>query len=352
MAVKISIDSSYINGNSGENYATFIDADFKRKFDQYPVGAQAILRFGKSFNNSYSAETLQARIAKLSLSEPFLTFTAGRFDVGADLSPTQFFGNYLTMGIRRLDGFALTVPIRFKFGLQTLKEVETPPTAISFYYFPSLLSGETAVYDTTQSLFLEQIRFTSAMEGIPFTLRLNAAESSSLYFENSVLNQGLSYSAGVQFNPFSIIDVYGEYGVQNASLPNETSGLTLGIRGREIYTFGPLSFDAADIEAQVPLSNATNNPFTGGNAFNPSLAQVPQMELFGHVRARLEALFINFYVTNSVGNFTFARINPANSALPQGMILGGTFETPDTGLPFQSNSYFSMAYLVDLGVEF
>ncbi len=352
ISTKVSVNSFYQTDATGNFMEIMVDLDLKRKFDAYPIGAEADIRFGKNFDNSYDADYIQMRLAKFSLSEPFLTFTAGRFDFGQDLSPTNFFGNFLTMGLRRLDGLGLTIPIRFKVGLQTLSEVETPPAALSVFFIPSLLSSTTSTYDSTQSLLIEQLRISSKIENIPFSLYLNLAESSSLYFVDSTMNDNSSFSAALSFSPDRIIDVYGELGIQNTSLMNETTGLAVGVKAKEIYTFGPLSFDVANIEAGIPLSSSLDNPFTGGNDFLPYLATTPQLTIFGNIRARLDDVYVNFAMTNSLGDYTFGRINSNNSAIPPGTVLGETFETPLLGLPLLARSYSQYCYIVDLGVEF
>lgn len=322
MITFVSVNSYYQTNSSGSILASFVDMDFKRTFDQYPVGAEAIVRLEKDFSNSDSVELLQLRTAKLSLSEPFLTVTVGRMDLGHDLSPTEYFGNYLTMGLHRLDGIDVTIPIKFSLALQTLQALKTPPTAFSFFYFPSLLSNTTASYDETQSLFIEQFRVMSSLEKIPFSLQLNVSQSPSRYLLDSTLNRGWAYSVGFSVTPASLMSIYGEYGTQNAS-QSGTSALTVGLKGEDLFALGPVLFESADIEVQRPMSTSLDNPFTGGNALNPSLASLHQETFFARLQARIEAIFMNFYVTDYVGDYTFARINSLNTALPPGVILGG-----------------------------
>jgi len=350
--VKYQINSVLQNDVNGTNVLSLIDLSFKRRMDQYNVGAEGDVRFGKDFSNSYSAETIDVRSAKLIYAKPFLTFSAGRMDVGGILSPMNFFGNYSTMGLRRVDGLQITVPITLSFGVVDYDKWVAPPTALSLFYIPSITSAQFATYDTTQSLFIGQLRVSSKLAEIPFTLRFNMGQSAADYFTYSSLSKNLFLDAGLNFTVDKDYDFYGEFGVQNSNLFNQTDAFSFGLKAKELYTFGPLSFDELTLEMQVPLAQSLYNPFIGGNGFSLASATTPQNTFMAHLKARFEAIFLNFYITNTPGDFTFARINSGNSALSLNTPFGLGNEVEGLGVPLVSSSYSNFSYIFTMGVEF
>lgn len=350
--IKYQINSVLQNDVNGTNVLSLVDLSIRRRMDQYNVGAEGDIRFGKNFSDSYAAETIDVRSAKIIYAKPFLTFSAGRMEIWDTLTPMNFFGNYSLMGIRRVDGLQLTVPISLSFGVVDYDKWVAPPTALSFFYVPSILSAQYATYDTTQSLFLGQLRITSKIAEIPFTLRYNIGQSAAQYFFYSSLSKSLFMDGALNLTIDKDYDVYGEFGVQNMSIFNETDAFSFGIKAKDLYTLGPLSFDEVTLEMQVPLANSINNPFIGGNSFDTTLATIPQNSFMAHVKARWEAIYLNFYITNTPGDYTFARINNTNSALSLSQPFGLGNEVEGLGLPLVSPSYNNFSYIFTIGVEF
>src|ERR1035441_1688778 len=54
ISTKILVNSFYQTDATGNFMESMVDLDFKRKFDAYPIGAEADIRFGKNFDNSYN----------------------------------------------------------------------------------------------------------------------------------------------------------------------------------------------------------------------------------------------------------------------------------------------------------
>ncbi len=340
---------SDINGSSLDTYADII---FRRRLDQYDTSAEGDIRVGKSFSNSDTAQTLELMTGKISYSPPFLTFTVGRLNMGESLSPMQFFGNYSTMGITRADGIEVTLPISVSLGVQDLEKIESTSTALSFYYFPSLLSAQYVNYDTSQSFLLGQLRIAVSIFNMPFVFRFNGAGTSTNYFTYSSLSGNMAYDGAVECTFTPDFNLYGEFGDQNSNLFSETDVVAIGLKARKIYTFGAISIDQAAIEMQLPLTNSENNIFVGGNQFSPSLATTPQESFFGHVKARISAVNILFSITNTPGDFTFARVLSNNSAFPLSNTIGLANQVPILELPLVSKGYDNWAYNLACEVEF
>jgi hypothetical protein len=264
----------------------------------------------------------------------------------------RFFGNYATMGITRADGLEVTLPLAFSLGVQDLTKVESSSSALSFYYFPSLLSAQYASYDTSQAFFLSQLRVGTGIAGIPLVFRANVGADSTDYFSMSSLNGNLTLSGAIEATIEKDFTIYGEYGIQNPKYWTDTSALGVGIRAKGIYTFGPLSFDLAAIEVQFPFASSTDNLFAGGNNFNPSLAAQAQKSIFGQVQARLDELKINFSITDTPGDYTFARVNNTNSAFPSSTPIGLANQIPGLDVPLYSSSYNTWVWALSFGVDF
>jgi hypothetical protein len=45
LSTKVFINTYYLTDSTGNNLVSLLDADFKRKFDEHPVGAEGIIRF-------------------------------------------------------------------------------------------------------------------------------------------------------------------------------------------------------------------------------------------------------------------------------------------------------------------
>ncbi len=350
--LKYQVDTYLLSNNNGTNLNTYGDILFRKRLDQYNTSAEGDVRIGKSFSSNDTADTIDLLTAKVSYSALFLTFSAGRFDIGSSLSPMRFFGNYATMGIVRADGIEMTLPLTFSLGVQDLTKVESSSSALSFFYFPSLLSAEYASYDTSQAFFLSQLRIGTEISGIPLVFRVNAGADSTQYFSMSSLNGNLTLSGAVEATIEKDFMLYGEYGVQNPNYWNDTSALSVGIRDKSIYTFGPLSFDLAAIEVQFPFTSTEENIFAGGNNFDQSLATQAQKTIFAQVQARLEELKINFSITDTPGDFTFARVNSANSSFPLTSPIGLANQIPGLDVPLYSSGYGSWVWALSFGVDF
>ena len=319
--------------------------------DQYNTSAEFDIRVSKNYSTSDAADAVELLIGRLSYSAPFLTLSVGRLDIGPALSPAEFFGNYMTMGLDRADGVQLTLPLSFEVGVQDLASASSNSSALSLFYFPSLLSAEYATYDLTQAYLLAQLRLKTSLLGMPLIFRLSAGQSNTDYFQYSVLSSDLTWGGSAELTFQKDFDFYGEFGCQDANYFNDTAVVTAGIRINRIITLGPFSLDELGFEEQIPLEVGYSNSFTGGNTFDPASAVLGENTFYAHLKARISAIFLNFYMTNSVGDYTFGRLNGLNSAIGANPV-GLSNQLQELQVPLVAGSYSEIAFLFDAGVHF
>jgi len=183
-------------------------------------------------------------------------------------------------------------------------------------------------------------------------LLFNMGASSSDDFQYSSMSGNPAYSICGEANLARNYTLYCEYGVQDAAHSGDTNAFTFGGRAEHLFTFDFLSLDQITLEAQVPIASNPNNPFTGGNGINPTFAGLPQTALYGKARIRIRSIFIDFNITDSMGDFTFARLNPYNINTPLPMPVGSGNETDGLEIPLLSPSYNTYAFSIDTGVQF
>ena len=334
---------------------SMIDLSAKRQLDENSVVGEGLIRFRKDLSTSDTTESLDLRLARISYLEPWLQATVGRFDLFQILTPNLFFGAYPIMGLHRVDGIMATIPFSFFFNFgpsQEGKNEASSPLALSFFYSPSLFSAQQVQYDLTQSFWLSQLRFRIENKDFSSTFRANFAGSASDYFNYSSFNGSYSYSASADLSYQQNYSLTAEYGAQNINRPSETGALALGFQASRLGTWGAFSVDQIALEAQIPLAHSLNNPFTGGNGLDSSLAQASQNSWYVKVRTRLKVLFIELHLTNNQNDFTLGR--PASGSV--GVPFTGTFgpgnETDGPGTSLRAASYNNVACLVLTGIEF
>ena len=273
-------------------------------------------------------------------------------DLSDIVSTTHFFGRYPLMGLRRLDGIKVYIPFKFFFGVEDYKSVSSPPTSLSFFYFPTLLSAQDAALDGSQGYFMGQARMKLNIGDLRTDLLFNIGASASDDFQYSSMSGNAAYSLCGEANFSRDYTLYFEYGVQDSAHTGDTNAFTFGGKAEHIFTFDFLSLDRIILEAQFPLASNPNNPFTGGNGIYPSSAGLPQTALYGKARIRIRSIFIDFNITDSLGDFTFARLNNNNINTPLPMPLGGGNETDGLEILLLSPGYNTYAFSIDAGVQF
>jgi hypothetical protein len=351
-ALNATVAAHYGSDASGNLGYSLFDISAVRKLDENEVSAQGTARFLKAFSSSDDVGELQLREANLSLSEPWIEVRVGRMDLSDIASTTHFFGRYPLMGLRRLDGIKVYIPFKFFFGVEDYKSVSSPPTSLSFFYFPTLFSAQDSVIDGSQGYFMGQARMKLNFGDLRTVLLFNMGASSSDDFQYSSLSGNPAYSICGEANLARDYTLYFEYGVQDSGRSGDTNAFTFGARAEHLFTFDFLSLDQITLEAQVPIANNPNNPFTGGNGINPASAGLPQTAIYGKARVRIRSIFIDFNIADSMGDFTFARLNTSNINTPLPMPVGGGNETDGLEIPLVSLGYNTYAFSVDTGVQF
>jgi hypothetical protein len=272
-------------------------------------------------------------------------------DLTGIISPAHFFGSYPTMGIRRLDGISVVLPIRLSFGGEDYKGVNTPPTSISAFYFPTLFSNTYANLNGDQAFLLGQARLRVVADDIQTTFRFNIGGCATDYFTYSSVCGNTTLSASIDSKIAKQFLFYGEYGIQNLAIAG-TSVLALGARADDLGVAGPLSLESLILEIQEPLVRDGNNAFTGGNTYIPALAQLPGTTWYAGLKTRIKKVFIEGALTNSVGDYTFARLSPLAVNIPLTVPYGPGNEVNSLHLPLISSSYTNIAFMITAGTEF
>jgi hypothetical protein len=351
-SVNATVALHYSDDVNGSQAYSLFDLSAVRKLDENDVSAQGTVRFEKPASGSDNVETLELREANISLSEPWFEARAGRMDLSDLVTTMHFFGLYPLMGQRRLDGIKIYIPFKFFFGVEDYKSVSSPPTSLSFFYFPSFFSSQNSTIDGSQGFFMGQARMKLDFGDLRTVLLFNLGASSNDWLYYGSLSGNPTYSICGEATLNKNNSLYFEYGVQNAADTADTNVFALGGRLQHLFTWEFLSLDEVILEVQLPLGTNPNDPFTGGNGIDPSLAGLAQTAWYGKARIRIRSIFIDFNITNSQNDFTLARLNAYNINTPLPLPVGRGNETDGLETPLSSSGYGNIAFSVDMGVPF
>jgi len=352
--ITFSVNGAYYDdGDRRGSSFSFVDIKAIRKIDEYFVTGEGSIRFLSATSTTDDAKQIDLRTAKVTLAENWFSASVGRMDVSEMLTTTRFFGRYPLMGLRRVTGACLYLPVKFLVGIEDYRNVSSPPTALTFWYLPNIFGDTTANVSGTQSLFLAQARARFKVSKIQTVLLINYGKSKSDFFNYSSINGNGTFSTAAEFTVANNYTAYGEFGIQNTSMTSGTSAFTYGVSLKRLGTFGPFSIDDLIFEMQVPVSKDLNNPFTGGDAVFPELAVLPQSALYIKLKARIRGIFVEADITNNQNDFTFADLNRLNTnSINLPLPLGPGYESDSTQIPFRSNSYDKYAMLIRVGIQF
>jgi len=340
---------------AGTIYGPYAGLAFKQKLFQDFMADVSLHAFNTS--SSDNGVYLFLDRAEASWHGPWLTLAGGRREVGAFLSPSDYFGSYLTMGERTVDMVSATLPFRLFADVPDAEaSVTAPYNALSVVYIPNLLSAAKTTLNGKEGIVLGQLRVKFGVNASSSDLILNYSRGLQDYFLNSTLSDGGGVDASYAF-AYKFAQVWGEYAVQDLNYPTGTSvvcaGLTLNITA---MTLG--LFDRLEGEYQIPLGHDPNNPFTGGYPQDVSQAESPQRAWFVHLTHKTNdrqptqpaRFYYGLALTNSVGDYTFARLREGSISQP---VAPGYGVAPRISfLPFVSTNYSVIAGIVDMGYEF
>ena len=264
----------------------------------------------------------------------------------------NYFGSYADMGIHRVDGVMLVLPLTFNVGIENYESYKAPPIALTLFYTPSILEASDVVLDTEQALFISQLRARFPIAGVDTNWRLSFSWSGTDYFTYSALSGATGASLAVEAPLDSDVSVYGEFAAQNLNYFTSTDVAGVGAKIHGIGTWGPFSWDDLTAEVQLPFENDPNNIFSGGNSLNPSLATDSMLAWFGSAKVRIKAVSITFAITNSLDDFTFNRVTNTNSSIPFTGQFGPGRELEGSQIPLKALSNTQPGFLISVSTDF
>ena len=280
-----------------------------------------------------------------------MQLSVGRINIFSTITPGEFFGNYPLMGLHRVDGAVLVLPLFVKIGIDNLDSYTAPPTALTLFYSPSLLEAQNVQLDSDQGFFLTQLRIRFKAFDVETTVRANMGWSATDYFAYSSLNGGFTFSVAADAQLDNNLSVYGELADQNPTYFSDTDVVMGGLKLSKMGTWGPFSWDSLCIEAQFPLEDSQNNIFSGGNPFNSSLSTASTTTIYGGAKFRVQDINFNLGITNNIDDFTLNRITSSNSSFPVSGQVGPGRETP-LGVPFVSSAAKDFSFIFSAGINF
>jgi hypothetical protein len=353
IAQNYSVGYIWKNDMSGTEYGPYAALDFRQKLYESFM-ADLSLRL---FTTSSSDNTVQLYLdrAEASFHTSWLTLAGGRRQVGDFSGPGQFLGAYLTMGERELDMVSATLPFRLFAEVPDAEaQVSSPYNALSLAYIPDIFSMAKAPLDGSGGIALAQLRVKFGDSVSSSDLTLNYSRGLADYFLFSTLSQGGGLDASYAFN-YKFAKIFVEYAVQNLA----QSGTSVALVGASLnlskVSFGIL--ETLEGEYQIPLNPSVDDPFSGGDPQDDTLGQLPQRVWFVQVyrKARRQPtepmhFFYGAALTNSVGDYTLARLQEGTIASPVAPGYGAAPRVED--LPLQSGSYAEVSGVVYAGYEF
>ncbi|MGH7441614.1 MAG: hypothetical protein ACREKE_02955, partial [bacterium] len=320
----------------------------------YTAGFDA--RVFKAASSDDAAE-LFLESADLAYVGSWLSLAGGRRDLGAFLGPGIFFGAYSTMGERWLDCAEATVPFRFFAGIPDANaQLSAPYNAFSALYVPNLFSADQSDSSGRQGLMLAQLRVKFRLGESSMDFCVNYTFGLDDYFVNAPVDEAGSLDANGAFH-LGPLCLWGECAMENMTQAPGTSVAAFG-GSLEVSKWCYGLLDTLVAEGQIPLDDDPDNPFTGGDPQAPALAQVPQVCWFVEVRNTLGTptsnqrlrLFYGGAITNSVGDYTLARLANVNLSQPLGAGFGGGYKVEDMSL--RATSYQAPCGIVYAGYKF
>jgi len=339
----------------GTVYGPFAEMDFRQKLHEY-FTADLDARIFKAASSDDSA-ALFLEAADLAYVGSWFTLVGGRRDLGDFMGPGSFFGAYTTMGERQLDSVAITLPFRFFADIPDADaQVSAPYNALSLLYVPNLFEAAHSEFDGRQGLVLGQLRVKFRIKKSLSDIFLNYAVGLDDYFVNSSVDEAGTAEASYAFHE-GTVGCFVTYAMQNIVQGVGTSVASAGAAvDVKKWCFGLL--DTLDVEGQLPLAMDPANPFTGGNPQNLDMAASPQPCWFAEARNTLGDsvagaamhLFYGGAITNSVGDYTFARLTAGSIISPLGGGFGEGFKVE--GLSLRSPNYGAPSGIIYVGYEF
>lgn len=334
------------------------DIDFIVESDLNPrLSGNAKLRYNHIWSPQDSVDNLELRLAYLTYITGVLNITLGRFDISPIIQPGEFFGSYVTLGQKRFDGVFMLMPIML-FGSAGVdaQGFSLPPITLMTGYFPNFFSFFPEEKNFDNGYFFSELKLPIMLFNYPLIVGLNYAFTTDYaYVTYSPLSGDPAISATYEYTYSRSYRLYGEFAIGNISSIENTTALMTGASAKNIRSFTYGFLDEIALEYQIPLFTSKDNPFTGGNLFFPAQGESQQGAWYAKLKTSYDGINFIFAITNSVGDFTFARV--ADTAFdPRRTFdindLRSANEVSDIGKTLVSKSYNDIAYIITINARF
>jgi hypothetical protein len=341
------------NDMSGTEYGPYAGLDFRQKLYESFMADLSLHVFTTS--SSDNSVQLYLDRAEASYHNAWLTLAGGRRQVGDFTGPGQYLGSYLTMGERELDMVSVTLPFRLFADVPDADaQVSAPYNALSFAYIPDIFSTAKAPLDGSGGIVFAQLRVKFGVSGSSSDLTVNYSRGLEDYFQFSSLSEGGGLDASYAFS-YKFAKLFVEFAVQDLAQSGTSVAMCGGSLNLSKVTFG--LFESLEGEVQIPLNPSVDNPFTGGDPQDDALGQLPQYVWFVQLTKKTRHqptepmhFFYGAALTNSVGDYTLARLQEGTISVPVSPGFGAAPRVEN--LPLLSGSYTELSGLVYAGYEF
>jgi hypothetical protein len=307
----IKMDYKHDSEGSGLNNSLAVELTQMLADNWRAVGS---FKLTKPVNNESGNVDIKLYEAKFEHVGTFFWLLFGRANFSGTLSTLQYFGPYITSGLRYLDVVGCSVPIFLKAGVPEIEEYEMPPIAISAYYVPAMMSKDyTSYYDRREEYIMGQIRVNATPFESPLVFIINAGKSSYGLVNKSVLSGNFAIDTSVSIDLAQHYKVALSYGIENVTM-NETQAIAAGV---EIHNFSEWLFviDKIVFEQQIAL-NASN-----------------EMTWFALAENHISKFRYGIAASNSTNQFTLGNVptyspmasfGPGNEYAPENIIFNNT----------------------------
>ncbi len=334
---KISFDikSAYQDDGAGQLYTNELSIKaMQTLFENFT--ADVFIRFKKPMSNENTPVITELLTAKFQYVNNFFQIVAGRAELTKTISTMNYFGPYSTAGQRYLDLAGFTIPFFLKAGVPELQEVDLPPLAFSFYYFPTMLNLTNTTYNGYQEYYLAQIRANAMLWDNPFQFMFNMGKGTTEYFMYSILSGKVVVDTSASIDLFKHYKINASYGILNTDKTNKTSVAAAGL---ELHDFNGWIFVINDLifEVQMPLGNSPE--------FKPQ-----SLPWFVVLRNKMGKFRYGLAATTAANDYTFKNIV---SYVPgfSGPFGSGNVYAPE-GLSFTQKSGLGTSWYGYIAYEF
>lgn len=356
LPLSIELQTSRKQDKSGTSFVSDIDLILDSNVTPR-LNGNANLRFSHDWSPKDNIDNIDLRTANISYLTGIFNVTLGRLDIAPIIQPGEYFGSYLTLGQRRFDGIFFLMPIQL-FGSAGVdaQGFEFPPVTIMAGYFPNFFSFYPDNKEYDNGYMFSELKLPINILNYPLIVAINYAITTDYaYIKDSPLSGDPALSASYEYTYSKNYSVYGEFAIGNINAIEHTTALMTGASAKNLNAFTWGIIDEIAVEYQIPLISSTDNPFTGGNLFFPDQGEQQQGAWYARVKSTYDNLEFTFAITNSVGDFTFARVSDTafdpNSNINLNDLRSAN-EVEELGKTLLSAAYDQLSYLISVKARF